>query len=166
LLLTPAPPAAADSTPQPPLLPPAPARILRCCCSHQPPLLLLPARFYARPLAELITSRGREILQSTVDLVNDSISAEVIYGDTDSIMINSCTEDLQAARQLGMQVGAAGQGRVQHPFAAASPRGEPERPSAAHGVPAQHTQAHIPHQCSSNRIQLHQSHSNVIHTAP
>jgi len=28
-------------------------------------------RFYARPLAELITSQGRDILQSTVDLVND-----------------------------------------------------------------------------------------------
>ncbi len=27
------------------------------------------SRFYARPLAELITSQGREILQSTVDLV-------------------------------------------------------------------------------------------------
>jgi len=28
-------------------------------------------RFFARPLAELITSQGREILQSTVDLVQD-----------------------------------------------------------------------------------------------
>lgn len=28
-------------------------------------------RFFARPLAELITSQGRDILQSTVDLVND-----------------------------------------------------------------------------------------------
>lgn len=30
-----------------------------------------PCRFFARPLAELITSQGRDILQSTVDLVND-----------------------------------------------------------------------------------------------
>lgn len=29
------------------------------------------SRFFARPLAELITSQGRDILQSTVDLVND-----------------------------------------------------------------------------------------------
>ncbi len=28
-------------------------------------------RFFARPLAELITSQGRDILQSTVDLVQD-----------------------------------------------------------------------------------------------
>jgi hypothetical protein len=32
---------------------------------------VLPSRFFARPLAELITSQGRDILQSTVDLVND-----------------------------------------------------------------------------------------------
>lgn len=29
------------------------------------------SRFFARPLAELITSQGRDILQSTVDLVQD-----------------------------------------------------------------------------------------------
>lgn len=35
------------------------------------------SRFYARPLAELITGRGREILQSTVDLVQGSVGLEV-----------------------------------------------------------------------------------------
>ena len=36
------------------------------------------SRFYARPLAELITGQGRSILQSTVDLVQGSaIGAEV-----------------------------------------------------------------------------------------
>ena len=37
------------------------------------------SRFYARPLAELITGQGREILQSTVDLVQSSIGAEVSF---------------------------------------------------------------------------------------
>lgn len=35
------------------------------------------SRFYARPLAELITSQGRTILQSTVDVVQNTIGAEV-----------------------------------------------------------------------------------------
>lgn len=35
------------------------------------------SRFYAKPLAELITSQGRAILQSTVDLVRNQLSMEV-----------------------------------------------------------------------------------------
>ena len=35
------------------------------------------SRFFARPLAELITSQGRTILQSTVDLVRNSLGADV-----------------------------------------------------------------------------------------
>ncbi len=35
------------------------------------------SRFYAKPLAELITAQGRSILQSTVDLVQGSLGAEV-----------------------------------------------------------------------------------------
>lgn len=35
------------------------------------------SRFFARPLAELVTGQGREILQSTVDLVQNSLGAEV-----------------------------------------------------------------------------------------
>lgn len=35
------------------------------------------SRFYAKPLAELITAQGREILQSTVDLVQGSVGKEV-----------------------------------------------------------------------------------------
>ena len=37
------------------------------------------SRFFAKPLAELITSQGREILQSTVDLVQGTVGAEVRY---------------------------------------------------------------------------------------
>jgi hypothetical protein len=35
------------------------------------------SRFYARPLAELITSQGREILQSTVDMARNMANLEV-----------------------------------------------------------------------------------------
>ncbi|KAK6620720.1 hypothetical protein RUM43_011015 [Polyplax serrata] len=49
------------------------------------------SRFYAKPLAALVTGKGREILLSTKSIV-EKMNYEVIYGDTDSIMINTnCT---------------------------------------------------------------------------
>ena len=62
------------------------------------------SRFFARPLAELITSQGREILQSTVDLVQGSLGKEVVYGDTDSIMINTDSESLNDVILLGAAI--------------------------------------------------------------
>lgn len=59
------------------------------------------SRFYAKPLAELITSQGREILQSTVELVQGNIGRNVIYGDTDSIMVDTSTEELSDVISLG-----------------------------------------------------------------
>jgi DNA polymerase alpha subunit A len=59
------------------------------------------SRFYARPLAELITSQGREILQSTVDLVQGTVGREVIYGDTDSIMVYTGSDSLAEVTALG-----------------------------------------------------------------
>lgn len=35
------------------------------------------SRFYAKPLAQLITSQGRSILQSTVDLVQSTLGLDV-----------------------------------------------------------------------------------------
>ncbi|XP_042427207.1 DNA polymerase alpha catalytic subunit-like [Zingiber officinale] len=62
------------------------------------------SRFYAKPLAELITLQGREILQSTVDLVQNNLNLEVIYGDTDSIMIYSGLDDINKARAIAGKV--------------------------------------------------------------
>jgi len=62
------------------------------------------SRFYAKPLAELVTLQGREILQSTVDLVQGMLNQEVIYGDTDSIMINTGMDDLRDVRKLGQAI--------------------------------------------------------------
>ena len=58
------------------------------------------SRFYAKPLAMLITSKGREILQNTVNLAA-TLNLDVIYGDTDSIMINTNKEDLNEVRKVG-----------------------------------------------------------------
>lgn len=46
------------------------------------------SRFYAKHLASLVTFKGREILMSTKALV-EKLGHEVIYGDTDSLMINT-----------------------------------------------------------------------------
>eukprot|EP00985_Skeletonema_marinoi_P027904 scaffold23518_cov225-Skeletonema_marinoi.AAC.19 len=52
------------------------------------------SRFYAQPIAALITAMGRETLQRTVDLTQTTIGLDVIYGDTDSIMINTRISDV------------------------------------------------------------------------
>ncbi|XP_043713999.1 DNA polymerase alpha catalytic subunit [Telopea speciosissima] len=62
------------------------------------------SRFYAKPLAELITAQGREILQSTVDLVQNNLSLEVIYGDTDSIMIYTGLDDAAKIKSIAGKV--------------------------------------------------------------
>ena len=109
---------------------------LRAICApfESPHLIVVPPtpRFFARPLAELITGQGRQILQSTVDLVQGgAINAEVwivwggkgraaemilnsthflhspcqvIYGDTDSVMIYTGTDDVREARDLGGRI--------------------------------------------------------------
>jgi len=61
------------------------------------------SRFYAKPLAALVTQQGREILMSTKELA-ERMGLDVIYGDTDSIMINTNSTDMENAFKLGHQV--------------------------------------------------------------
>ncbi|KAJ5805048.1 hypothetical protein N7474_010935 [Penicillium riverlandense] len=58
------------------------------------------SRFYARPLAMLTTFKGREILRSTKDLA-ESKQLRVIYGDTDSVMINTNMDTISDALKVG-----------------------------------------------------------------
>ncbi|KAI4118514.1 MAG: hypothetical protein LQ345_001448 [Seirophora villosa] len=58
------------------------------------------SRFYARPLAMLTTFKGREILRSTKDLA-ESTQLQVIYGDTDSVMINTNADNIEEALKVG-----------------------------------------------------------------
>ena len=62
------------------------------------------SRFFAEPIAALITSQGRSILQRTVDLARSKCELDVIYGDTDSIMVNTKSEDFNLARGLGQKL--------------------------------------------------------------
>ncbi|PVI07384.1 hypothetical protein DM02DRAFT_703350 [Periconia macrospinosa] len=58
------------------------------------------SRFYARPLAMLTTYKGREILRRTKDMAEEKM-LRVIYGDTDSVMINTNVDNIQEALKLG-----------------------------------------------------------------
>ncbi|CEH17452.1 dna polymerase alpha catalytic subunit [Ceraceosorus bombacis] len=60
------------------------------------------SRFYARPLAALTTFKGREVLMATKELA-ESLSLDVIYGDTDSVMINTNATDLAQAMRIGAE---------------------------------------------------------------
>ena len=60
------------------------------------------SRFYARPLAMLTTFKGREILRSTKDLAESS-QLGVIYGDTDSIFLNSNVDNIEEAQKVGQE---------------------------------------------------------------
>ncbi|KAI0146036.1 hypothetical protein F4776DRAFT_609118 [Hypoxylon sp. NC0597] len=60
------------------------------------------SRFYARPLAVLTTYKGREILRSTKELA-ESKALQVIYGDTDSVMINANVDSVADALKIGQE---------------------------------------------------------------
>lgn len=58
------------------------------------------SRFYAKPLAMLVTNKGREILMDTRQLA-ESIGLRVVYGDTDSVMIDTGALSFQEAIKIG-----------------------------------------------------------------
>ena len=62
------------------------------------------SRFYARPIAAMVTSMGREALQRTVDQATNQLHLDVIYGDTDSVMINTNCTDLAEVKKMGNEV--------------------------------------------------------------
>lgn len=58
------------------------------------------SRFYAKPLAMLVTNKGREILMDTRQLA-ESIGLRVVYGDTDSVMIDTGVDSYEDAVKIG-----------------------------------------------------------------
>lgn len=61
------------------------------------------SRFYARDIAAMITYYGRNILQKAADKVEE-MGFDVVYGDTDSVMINSKNKDILKALQEGVNI--------------------------------------------------------------
>ncbi|XP_046392604.1 DNA polymerase alpha catalytic subunit [Ischnura elegans] len=63
------------------------------------------SRFQARELAALVTAKGREILSRTRDLVQEKLSLTVVYGDTDSVMIDTKYKgDYEGALKMGGKI--------------------------------------------------------------
>ncbi|KAI0048775.1 hypothetical protein FA95DRAFT_1678116 [Auriscalpium vulgare] len=60
------------------------------------------SRFYARPLAALTTFKGREILTHTRELA-ESLQLDVVYGDTDSVFVDSNVTELSEALRISAE---------------------------------------------------------------
>jgi DNA polymerase alpha subunit A len=61
------------------------------------------SRFYSKKMAMLVTSFGRKLLQSSRDLI-ERLGYEVIYGDTDSLMINTREKHIKKALLEGFKI--------------------------------------------------------------
>jgi DNA polymerase I len=62
------------------------------------------ARMYLLDIANAITSCGRELIQKTKYVVEETKEYTVIYGDTDSIMVKTNTSDLDEAGVIGKSI--------------------------------------------------------------
>lgn len=62
------------------------------------------SRFYCQAIAALITRTGRETLLKTKDLAETKLGFNVVYGDTDSIMINTGTQNLKDSLEMGKKL--------------------------------------------------------------
>merc|ERR1719365_157157 len=51
----------------------------------------------------MVTSKGREILLQTKDMIQ-KMNLDVIYGDTDSVMVNTNSHDFEEVYRLGKEI--------------------------------------------------------------
>jgi len=61
------------------------------------------SRFYAKEIAALITKTGRRILRNAANIVN-KMGYKIIYGDTDSVMVNTMTQNIKEAVEIGKKL--------------------------------------------------------------
>lgn len=59
------------------------------------------SRFYASAIAALITWMGWETLKKTIEVTVDQLNHEVVYGDTDSIMVHTNSNVFKEAILVG-----------------------------------------------------------------
>lgn len=64
------------------------------------------SRFHAKAIAALITKTGRNTLLNTKDIAENKLGFNVVYGDTDSIMINTGTANLNQSLDMGRRLKA------------------------------------------------------------
>ena len=61
------------------------------------------SRFYAKEIAALITKTGRRILRNAANIVT-KLGYTIIYGDTDSVMVNTNTQEIMTAVEIGKKL--------------------------------------------------------------
>ena len=61
------------------------------------------SRFYAKEIAALITKTGRRILRNAANIVT-KLGYTIIYGDTDSVMVNTNTQEIIKAVEIGKKL--------------------------------------------------------------
>lgn len=64
----------------------------------------LKARLYLLDIANTITSCGRDFIARTKNIVENGTSYKVIYGDTDSLMVNPHTENIEDTFKIGAEI--------------------------------------------------------------
>ena len=62
------------------------------------------SRFHAKAIAALITKTGRNTLLNTKEIAEQKLGFNVVYGDTDSIMINTGCNMLNQALDMGKRL--------------------------------------------------------------
>ena len=62
------------------------------------------ARVYSLDIANAITGCGRYLIQATKDTVESDSKFKVIYGDTDSIMVDTNVSDVGKAMEIGLEL--------------------------------------------------------------
>jgi DNA polymerase I len=64
------------------------------------------AKIYSVEIASAVTALGRETIHRTVKAMEEDFGYEVVYGDTDSVMIKVPTDDLAEAERIVKEVAA------------------------------------------------------------
>jgi DNA polymerase I len=64
----------------------------------------LKARLYVLDIANAITSCGRNFIMKTKEIVEEDPSCKVIYGDTDSLIVNPHAEDIEQTFKKGTEI--------------------------------------------------------------
>jgi DNA polymerase I len=62
------------------------------------------AKIYSLEIANSITAFGRETIKKTKDIIEKKFGYEVVYGDTDSVLVRIPTDDLEELKRAGEYV--------------------------------------------------------------
>jgi len=62
------------------------------------------AKIYNLDIANAITACGREIIQKTKDEIENRFGYKVVYGDTDSVLVDVNENDMDKAKEIGTKI--------------------------------------------------------------